>query len=51
MIDNDLHDFYDTVIESDIEKNVLIMLEEGLDSEEILERLISQFEGDDNDKV
>lgn len=45
MIDNDLLDFYNKIIDDDIEKNILVMLEEGMEFEEILKKLLFDIRG------
>lgn len=45
MIDNDLLDFYNKIIDDDIEKRILVMLEEGVEFEEILRRLLLEIGG------
>lgn len=46
MIDNDLLDFYNKIIDDDLEKRILVMLEEGEDFEEILKKLLFYKEVD-----
>jgi len=45
VIDNDLLDFYNKIIDDDIEKNILVMLEEGMEFEEILKKLLFDIRG------
>lgn len=45
MIDNDLLDFYNKIIDDDIEKDILVMLEEGMEFEEILKKLLFDIRG------
>lgn len=40
MIDNDLIEFYNKILDDGIEKSIILMIEEGLDFEEILKKLI-----------
>ena len=46
MIDNDLLDFYNKIIDDDLEKRILVMLEEGEDFEEILKKILFNKEVD-----